>query len=132
MQSQPFGQTLNTLNSNIESVNAFAMSFADPQRKGYKFHSIRGSVGELGGDKLQLSSPSVNIFGNPGAVSGGGEKSKRARKKNWYKKSPWRQGFNRQILNGRSSSGFWLVPESICFFLPSHRAARPGVVSRLL
>ena len=52
MQSQPFGQALNTLNSNIESVNAFAMSFADIQRKGYKFNSILDSVGELSGDKF--------------------------------------------------------------------------------
>ena len=52
MQSQPFGQALNTLNSNIESVSAFAMSFADIQRKGYKFNSILDSVGELSGDKF--------------------------------------------------------------------------------
>ena len=56
-KSQPnaeptFWPALNTLNSNIESVNAFAMSFADIQRKGYKFSSILDSVGELSGDKF--------------------------------------------------------------------------------
>jgi len=70
------------------------------------------------------------ILGDPGAVSGGGRKSKRARKKfgrrkvknEW--KSPWGQGLNGPVPNGRSSSGFWLVPENFCFFLPNHRAAR--------
>ena len=34
------------------NVSAFAVSFADPQRGGYKFCSLLGSVGELSGDKL--------------------------------------------------------------------------------
>ena len=40
--------------------------------------------------------------------------------------------FKRPVPNGRGSSGFWLVPESLCFFLPNHRTARPGVASCLL
>ena len=43
---------LNALNSNIECGNAFAVSFAEPQREDYKFYSLLGSVGELSGDKL--------------------------------------------------------------------------------
>ena len=43
---------MNALNSNMECVNAFAVSFADLQREGYKFHSLLGSVlGELSEDK---------------------------------------------------------------------------------
>ena len=52
-------RALNALNSNIVCVNAFAASFADPQRERYKFHSLLGSVGELSVDKLLLSSPSL-------------------------------------------------------------------------
>jgi len=53
-----------------------------------------------------------DIFGDPGAVSGGGEKSKRARRKfgprkvRKKSKSPWGQGFNGPVPNGRSSSAF--------------------------
>ena len=52
------------------------------------------------------------ILGDPGAVSGGGKKSKRARKKFGQRKvknankSPWGQGFNGPVQNGRGSSGF--------------------------
>ena len=41
------------------NVSAFAVSFADPQQEGSKFHSLLGSVGELTGDKLYFSSPSL-------------------------------------------------------------------------
>jgi len=37
----------NALNSYIECDNPFAVTFADPQREGYKFHSLQGSVGKL-------------------------------------------------------------------------------------
>ena len=59
---------------------------------------------------FNLSLP--NILGDPGAVSGAGEKSKQARKKfgqrkvKKVKKSPWGQGFNEPVPNGRGSSGF--------------------------
>ena len=33
------------------TLSAFAVSFADSQREGYKLHSLLGSVGELSGDK---------------------------------------------------------------------------------
>jgi len=52
------------------------------------------------------------ILGDPGAVSGDGEKSKRARKKSGPRKvkkeskSPWEQGFNGPVPNGRSNPGF--------------------------
>ena len=49
---EPFRRALNALNSNIECDDSFAVSFADPQREFYKFHSLLGSVGELSGDKL--------------------------------------------------------------------------------
>ena len=48
------------------------------------------------------------------------------------RKSPWRQVLNGPVPNGWSSSGFWLVPENVCFFLPNHRAGILGVVSCLL
>ena len=78
------------------------------------------------------------ILGDPGAVSGDGEKSKTGEKKfgrrkvKNAKKSPWGQCFNRPVPNGQASSGFWLVPENLCIFLPNHRAARLGAISRLL
>ena len=52
------------------------------------------------------------ILGDPGAVSRGREKSKQARKKFGRRKvkkenkSPWGQGFNGPVLNGRSNPGF--------------------------
>jgi len=52
------------------------------------------------------------ILGDPGAVSGDGEKSKRARKKFGRRKvkkeskSPWGRGFNGPVPNGRGSSDF--------------------------
>ena len=78
------------------------------------------------------------ILGDLGAVSGGGKRSKRAKKKKLGKEKSrtriraWGQGFNGPLQNGRGNSGFWLVPENFCFFLPNHRAARLGVVSCLL
>ena len=37
----------NVLISYIECDNPFVVIFADPQREGYKFHSLLGSVGKL-------------------------------------------------------------------------------------
>ena len=47
------------------------------------------------------------ILGDPGAV-GGGRESLNGRKKNSgeEKKSPWGQGFNGPVPNGRSNCGF--------------------------
>ena len=47
------------------------------------------------------------ILGDPGAVSGDGEKSKFGRRKvKNAKKSPWGQCFNGPVPNGQASSGF--------------------------
>ena len=52
------------------------------------------------------------IRGDPWAVSGGGKKSKRAKRKfgrgkvKNHEKSPWGQGLNGPVRNGRGSSGF--------------------------
>ena len=52
------------------------------------------------------------ILGDPGAVSGDGEKSKTGEKKfgrrkvKNAKKSPWGQCFNGPVPNGQASSGF--------------------------
>ena len=54
----------------------------------------------------------LGLGGDPGAVSGGRKKSKRARKKFGRRKvkndekSPWGQGLNGPVPNGRGSSGF--------------------------
>ena len=61
-----------------------------------------------------------------------GEKKFGRRKVKNEKKSPWGQCFNGPVPNGQASSGFWLVPENHCIFLPNHRAARLGAISRLL
>ena len=72
----------------------------------------------------------VTILGDPGALSGGGKTSKRARKKfsrrkvNNAKKSPWGQGFNGLVPNGRANSGFWLVPENVCFFSAQSQSSK--------
>ena len=61
------------------------------------------------------------ILGDPGADSGDEEKSKRAekymarRKVKNGEKSPWGQCLTRPVPNGRRRSGFWLVPENLCF-----------------
>ena len=63
----------------------------------------------------ELSSARVQsgvILGDPGAVSGDGEKSKTGekefgrRKVKNEEKSPWGQGFKGPVPNGRGSSGF--------------------------
>ena len=62
------------------------------------------------------------ILGDPGAVSGGREKSKRARKNFGRRKvkkeskSPRGQGFNGPVPNDRKSSGFSLVPEKLFIY----------------
>ena len=61
-----------------------------------------------------------------------GEKKFGRRKVKNEEKSPWGQCFNGPVPNGHASSGFWLVPENHCIFLPNHRAARLGAISRLL
>ena len=59
-----------------------------------------------------------------GADCGSEGKSKRPgkrmapRKVKDMEKSPWGQCFTRPVPNGRSRSGFWLVPENVLVFLP--------------
>ena len=70
------------------------------------------------------------ILGDPGAVSGGGKKSKQARKKFGRRKvkndekSPWGQGLNGPVPNGRGSSGFWLVPQKLLFFCAQSQSSK--------
>ena len=58
------------------------------------------------------TSPINTILGDPGAVSGDGEKSKTGEKKFGRRKvkneekSPWGQCFNGPVPNGQASSGF--------------------------
>ena len=81
------------------------------------------------------------ILGDPGAVSGGGKKSKRVRKNLGEKKSRRRRRApgDKVLTDQFQTAGVivasdWcrLVPENLCIFLPNHRAARLGVISRLL
>ena len=47
-----------------------------------------------------------------------GRKNIYGTKKSWVKngeKSPWGQCLTRSVPNGRRRSGFWLVPENLCF-----------------
>ena len=39
-------------------------------------------------------------------------------------KSPWGQCLTRPVPNCRCRSGFWLVPENFCVFLPNQKAER--------
>ena len=39
-------------------------------------------------------------------------------------KSPWGQCLTRPVPNSRGRSGFWLVPENFCVFLPDQKAER--------
>ena len=75
------------------------------------------------------------ILGDPGAGSGGGEKSKRVRKKFGPRKSrnerraPWDKRFRTaqfQTVGEVLASGW--CQKSFVFCLPNHRAARVGVV----
>ena len=51
----------NALNSyNIECVNVFAVIFADPQREGYKLHSLLGSVGKRAETNFTFPAPPLN------------------------------------------------------------------------
>ena len=47
-------------------------------------------------------------------------------------KSPWGQCLTRPIPNSRRRSGFWLVPENCCVFLPNQKPADLWVVSCIL
>ena len=71
----------------------------------------------------------ISILGEPGADSGGEGKSKRVGNMAWRKvkdgeKSPWGQCLTTPVPNGHRSSGFWLVPENFCVFLPNQKAER--------
>ena len=61
---------------------------------------------------MKYIDPVHAILGDPGAVTGGGKKSKRARKKFGRRKvksdekSPWGQGLNGPVPNGWGSSSF--------------------------
>ena len=44
-------------------------------------------------------------------------------------KSLWGQCLTRPVPNDRRRSGFWLVPENFCVFLPNHKPAGLWVVS---
>ena len=46
------------------------------------------------------------------------------RKENNGEKSPWGQCLTRPVPNCRGRSGFWLVPENFCVFLPNQKAER--------
>ena len=48
------------LNSYIECVNVFAVIFADPQREGYKLHSLLGSVGKRAETNFNFPAPPFN------------------------------------------------------------------------
>ena len=64
-----------------------------------------------------------------GQIVGGREslnrrKNMARRKEKDGKKSPWGQCLTRPVPNGRCHSGFWLVPENFCVFLPNQKAER--------
>ena len=51
----------NALNSYIERGYPFAVIFADPEREGYKFHSLLGSVGTLSAEtNINFQAPPLN------------------------------------------------------------------------
>ena len=50
----------NALNSYIECVNVFPVMFADPQREGYKLHSLLGSVGKRAETNFNFPAPPFN------------------------------------------------------------------------
>ena len=53
-----------------------------------------------------------------------GRKNMAQRKVKNGEKSPWGQCLTRPVPNGRRRSGFWLVPENFCVFLPNQKAER--------
>ena len=71
-----------------------------------------------------------DILEDPGADSGGkgksiyGWKNMARRKVKNGEKSPWGQRLTRPVPNGRRRSGFWLVPENCCVFLPNQKPER--------
>ena len=60
-----------------------------------------------------------------------GEKNGEKKVKN-REKGPCGRCFTRPVLNNPGRSGFWLVPENICVFLPNQRAADLAVFSCVL
>ena len=114
MQSQPFGQALNTLNSNIESVNAFAMSFAD-----IHIH-IHADIHILHTGLSRWTQWRQILTFQPTPLT-------RTRRRALGDKVLTDQF---QTVGVTLTSGW--CQKTFVFFLPSHRTARPGVVSRLL
>ena len=53
-----------------------------------------------------------------------GRKNMARRKEKNAEKSPWGQCLTRPVPNCRGRSGFWLVPENFCVFLPHQKAQR--------
>ena len=73
----------------------------------------------------------VSILGDPcqrqivGArESLNGRENMARRKEKNGEKSPWGQCVTRPVPNCRGRSGFWLVPENVCVFLPNQKAER--------
>ena len=83
----------NELNSYIECFNAFAVIFADPQRDGYKFHSLLGSVGKL------IAETNFNFPATPfNHISGICEKSSRhvtSSNQGEEERGPWERGWQK-------------------------------------
>ena len=50
-----------------------------------------------------------------------GRKNMAGRKVKNGEKSPWEQCLTRPVPNGHSRSGYWLVPENFCVFLPNQK-----------
>ena len=78
-------------------------------------------------DSGSCSQMTPSILGDPGAVSGGGKKSKRARKNSG--ETTRRAPGDKVLTDQFQTAG---VVQNFCFFVPNHRAARLGVVSHLL
>ena len=53
-----------------------------------------------------------------------GRKNMARRKVKNGEKSPWGQCLTTPVLNGRRCSGFWLVPENVCVFVPNQKPER--------
>ena len=46
------------------------------------------------------------------------------KKRKDHREEPWGQCLTRPVPNCRHCSGFWLVPENVCVFLPNQKAER--------
>ena len=102
--------------------NVYAKCWGDKQKALWHVMVFSGVVNWFASRDVPVKSSETQgqIVGARESLNGR-EKMARRKVKNWGR-SPWGQCLTRPVPNGRDRSGFWLVLENFCVFLPDQSA----------